>query len=663
MSTQRGWSVQPVGEATVNPWGAYPFYAQFGQQGAPPAPPPPPPEKELTAQEKAKLRLQQLGGAFAQEAPKKPQTDAPPPPPPPPQHGYGMPGVSEGYHQQPPVSYYQAAAHGQGQSYNMPYYPGPPQPPPSGYKSQKPPQPPPQPPSQPPSQHQHHQHQPPQPPPSQPSYPWSTGKEEIQPLSVRSTSTGGWGQASRAAKRQQPLEQGTPLYIPVESSSSALSPSVPLQKKSKPGQEDDVAVPAGFKGFAHKCLSYCETKKQKKKVKAALHNRFVQVKESGASATHDWSKEPLPPILLSFNIKSIPSELQFSSKADKKAAVLAAAIEAKKAYDQRFMKDARSGTLDSFSSLIVKKGNEKGKRGKGGKQRINALSRVERNTEPIVGTCMDLEKDHFRLTSEVDAATVRPEVILHKALKHVLRKRKEGCSYKWVCSQLKAIRQDLTIQHIKNSFTVKAYETHARIALEEGDFLEFNQCALRLASFYADGIEGNATEFLAYQLLDHVAMGNMRAALQLLQTATPAQRELPSLRHAREVKEAVESNDYAVFFRLYKTAPDMAPYLMDRLRPQVRKTALRLICAAMTPTIPISYLTLALSFETDRKTVAYLDDHELRRFITGGQLKCAQALECLREQLQQEQSQPALPKTYSMQESTQQYDDDYDMFF
>ncbi len=81
--------------------------------------------------------------------------------------------------------------------------------------------------------------------------------------------------------------------------------------------------------------------------------------------------------------------------------------------------------------------------------------------KPLVGTNKSLEKDFLRLTAEPRAEDVRPPAILKKAVKMVKRRwRKGGVAYKWACEQMKAIRQDLSVQNIRNDITVDVYETH-----------------------------------------------------------------------------------------------------------------------------------------------------------------------------------------------------------
>lgn len=148
------------------------------------------------------------------------------------------------------------------------------------------------------------------------------------------------------------------------------------------------------------------------------------------------------------------------------------------------------------------------------------------SVQRVTGRCQDLEKDYLRLTSQADPDRVRPPAVLQRSLTMVKRKwidanesvhntinnarrgdalgaRVPSCkgdqvatsnpllirecvcvcvvcvrvceSYEYCCNQLKAIRQDLTVQHIKDALTVEVYETHARIALESLDFQEFAQ--------------------------------------------------------------------------------------------------------------------------------------------------------------------------------------------
>lgn len=48
----------------------------------------------------------------------------------------------------------------------------------------------------------------------------------------------------------------------------------------------------------------------------------------------------------------------------------------------------------------------------------------------------------------------------------------------WSASQ--AMRQDLTVQHLRNELAVRIYQAHARAALEYGDSAEYNQCQTQL---------------------------------------------------------------------------------------------------------------------------------------------------------------------------------------
>ena len=87
---------------------------------------------------------------------------------------------------------------------------------------------------------------------------------------------------------------------------------------------------------------------------------------------------------------------------------------------------------------------------------------------------------------------IRPLEVLKKSLVHVLNKYAKSNDYRYICDQMKAIRQDLTVSYhltfidflnfnefyfslkpktcqvqvIRNEFTIEVYETHARIAIK-----------------------------------------------------------------------------------------------------------------------------------------------------------------------------------------------------
>lgn len=91
----------------------------------------------------------------------------------------------------------------------------------------------------------------------------------------------------------------------------------------------------------------------------------------------------------------------------------------------------------------------------------------------VVGTCTIMEKEYVRLTSSPKPESTRTVATLMKWQDHLVALIKaDSYAYPSICSQYKAIRQDLTVQTVNSSFAVIVYETHARVALEHKDLNE-----------------------------------------------------------------------------------------------------------------------------------------------------------------------------------------------
>lgn len=249
---------------------------------------------------------------------------------------------------------------------------------------------------------------------------------------------------------------------------------------------------------------------------------------------------------------------------------------------------------------------------------------------PVIGTCENIEKRYLRLTAPPKPETVRPQRVLQKTLDFLKLKWRKENNYGYICDQFKSLRQDLTVQHIKNAFTVSVYEIHARIALEKGDLGEYNQCQTQLRALYAQQLGGHPDEFLAYRILYYLYTCNQTDMNDILAELTAADKTQPYVKHALDVRSALALGNYHRFFRLYLAAPNMGAYLMDTFVERERLAALSNFSRAYVVPfsrdagvltvsryfhIALRSITDGLGFETDGECVGFLENHGLLPFV------------------------------------------------
>ena len=273
----------------------------------------------------------------------------------------------------------------------------------------------------------------------------------------------------------------------------------------------------------------------------------------------------------------------------------------------------------------------------------------------LVGTCQDLEKSYFRLTTFPKPETVRPQPVLVKSLAHIKSRFIQTEDFDWANEQLKSVRQDITVQRLRNKFVLEVYETHARILLEHGDLDEFHQCQTMIRNLTTgcssgdedveelDGNDDNdvhdseqlatddgrlphlkqcedaSDEFRAYGLLYALVHHSwselsrvLNYAIDSVSSPTCANAQDgevhrgAAFRHAISVVKAVMHNDYQGFFKLYESAPHLSAYLMDFLVRRVRDSAYERIVVSYRPTMSVEHFREALFFQ---------DLEETRRFL------------------------------------------------
>lgn len=151
-------------------------------------------------------------------------------------------------------------------------------------------------------------------------------------------------------------------------------------------------------------------------------------------------------------------------------------------------------------------------------------SEADWDKHAVQGSCLNLEKKYFRLTGPPDPRAVRPPHVLKAALDRVVKLYRAGkCDIHYAEDQLKAIRQDVTVQHVRGALPVQIYEAHARACLEHGNGGDFNQCQTQLKVLYKEGAPGCVEEFVAYRVLYQSILRTRESAslLATLETLTP----------------------------------------------------------------------------------------------------------------------------------------------
>jgi len=233
---------------------------------------------------------------------------------------------------------------------------------------------------------------------------------------------------------------------------------------------------------------------------------------------------------------------------------------------------------------------------------------------PIVGTCQKLEKPYFRLSSQPDPSVIRPVEVLKKWFGTLIEQwNATNTNYDYILDQFKAIRQDLTVQKIKNDFSAQVYEKNAKISLENGDHGEFNLALTMLESLLREGVQiENQSEFLAYRILYslvHDDFYKLASSLVLIESTNLLKEDC--ILHAFQVVTAVQLCDYHSFFVLYKSAPNLGRFVLEPMIQKMRRMTLKTITKGFRPTISTSYVRTELGFVNIGECLDYLQENKV----------------------------------------------------
>ncbi|CAL5222496.1 g4870 [Coccomyxa viridis] len=460
-------------------------------------------------------------------------------------------------------------------------------------------------------------------------------------------------QPPAATKQQGKIGFFIKPQLPKSRQGQAAAPAYVKVEDSKPGPQAAAAAPVGGQGWPISLRSYVERSfaqkipdEKKGALNVALKQIISDAQAKGELWTRSWETMPLP-LSQAAETASLPRPAAaptswLAQHRAAKASNLAAkpTLEASRK-NRRWSPSPerkrskvwrRAASPDSDSSTDTTGGGRRfleqegrrraGRAGRFGtgaaadargnhadvsrKDRVAALGedvdQVDWDLFVVKGTMQELEKSYFRLTLAPDPSTVRPESVLRRAyerLVHLLRQGKQN--YFYALDQFKGMRQDCTVQHLRNDLTVNIYEAHARAALEYGDNAEYNQCQTQLDFLYRDSsVPGCRAEFAAYRILyqtAHAKQGDNAGLLNTLRNTLHLAEGSAAVSHALQVREAVFCCDYQKLFSLYEAAPNMGRALMDISYDKFRHAALNMAVRVYKPHVQVDFLTSLLGFK------------------------------------------------------------------
>merc|ERR1719223_483102 len=418
--------------------------------------------------------------------------------------------------------------------------------------------------------------------------------------------------------------------------------------------------PPSLMDYISRAFSSCRNDQEKDKTESYLKDLLNGRLKSGSAYEIDWESEPLPKDIfvdkgkisyekntqrdimydsaqrdadLLQSMRSMANNPRKMTKAEKKAKKRGAVAGLTSAEAQNYQvvdpmegvkRAARNMRFQSEMKKEMQKRQMPLQLTLGGG--FEAPKTFDPSKAKIIGTNTQTFKPYLRLTCAPEPWEVRTGAQLKKSFKAVLAKWKDENKYKWTCEQLKSIRQDLTVQCIRDEFMVEVYETHARIAIEAQDHAEFNQCQSQLAMLYKDGKKSNnKAEFAAYSIIYCLYTKNMTDMTKRLSQLTEDMANEQIISDALKLRSHLCLGNYLAFFRIYKRSSPHMKMLVGKFIERERRKAICTIVKGFRPSFPVSDIAEQLAFDDEKEALQFLTENKLT--IKDGDVDCKESVD------------------------------------